>query len=93
MNRRDIIVQPVVSEKSFAGSDKGTYMFRVQKASSKTEIKKEIERRFKVKVASVNALNVRGKKVNDWQRRKSSYRQDYKKAFITLKSGTIEIFK
>ncbi len=93
MKAAEIILQPVVSEKSFASSDKGTYMFRVLKTATKKEIENEIERRFKVKVAEVRTLSLRGKKVNDWQHRKSSYRQDFKKAVVTLKSGTIDIFK
>jgi large subunit ribosomal protein L23 len=87
---RDVILSPVVSEKSYALIDDGKYTFVVDPRSNKTEIKLAIEKIFNVKVDSVNTLNRTGKK----QRTKFGIgkRKDTKRAIVTLKSGTIDIF-
>ena len=87
---RDVILAPVVSEKSYSLIDDGKYTFVVDPRSNKTEIKLAIEKIFGVKVASVNTLNRTGKK----QRTKFGIgkRKDTKRAIVTLKSGTIDIF-
>ena len=58
---RDIIIAPVVSEKSYGLIDQGKYTFIVDPRSNKTEIKLAIEKIFGVQVASVNTLNKQGK--------------------------------
>ena len=87
---RDIIVSPVVSEKSYGLIDEGKYTFVVAPDANKTEIKLAIEKIFNVKVASVNTLNRTGKT------RRTKFgigkRKDTKRAIVTLKSGTIDIF-
>jgi large subunit ribosomal protein L23 len=87
---RDVILAPVVSEKSYSLIDDGKYTFVVDPRSNKTEIKLAIEKIFNVKVGSVNTLNRTGKK----QRTKFGIgrRKDTKRAIVTLKSGTIDIF-
>jgi len=87
---RDVILAPVVSEKSYSLIDDGKYTFVVDPRSNKTEIKLAIEKIFNVKVGSVNTLNRAGKK----QRTKFGIgkRKDTKRAIVTLKSGTIDIF-
>jgi large subunit ribosomal protein L23 len=87
---RDVILAPVVSEKSYGLIDDGKYTFVVDPRSNKTEIKLAIEKIFGVKVASVNTLNRTGKK----QRTRFGIgkRKDTKRAIVTLKSGTIDIF-
>jgi large subunit ribosomal protein L23 len=87
---RDVILAPVVSEKSYGLIDDGKYTFVVDPRSNKTEIKLAIEKIFGVKVASVNTLNRTGKK----QRTKFGIgkRKDTKRAIVTLKSGSIDIF-
>jgi large subunit ribosomal protein L23 len=87
---RDIIFSPVVSEKSYGLIDEGKYTFVVAPDSNKTEIKLAIEKIFKVEVASINTLNRTGKK----QRTKFGIgkRKDTKRAIVTLKSGSIDIF-
>ena len=87
---RDIIIAPVVSEKSYNLIDDGKYTFVVDPRSNKTEIKLAIEKIFGVKVASVNTLNRTGKH----QRTKFGIgkRKDTKRAIVTLKSGSIDIF-
>ncbi|MEI6591528.1 MAG: 50S ribosomal protein L23, partial [Actinomycetes bacterium] len=56
-NPRDVIIKPIVSEKSYSLIDQGKYTFEVDPRSNKTEIKQAIENIFKVEVASVNTLN------------------------------------
>ena len=87
---RDIILKPVVSEKSYGLIDDGKYTFEVDPRSNKTEIKLAVEKIFNVKVASVNTLNRTGKL------RRTRFgigkRKDTKRAIVTLKSGSIDIF-
>ena len=58
----DVILKPVVSEKSYAASDRGQYTFVVAPDANKVQIKQAIEEIFKVKVTNVNTLNRAGKK-------------------------------
>ena len=87
---RDVIIKPIISEKSYALIDEGKYTFEVDPRSNKTEIKQAVESIFKVKVSSVNTMNRVGKE------RKTRFglgkRKDTKRAIVTLKSGTINIF-
>ena len=87
---RDIILSPVVSEKSDNLIDDGKYTFTVDPRANKTEIKLAIEKIFNVRVASVNTLNRTGKT------RRTKFgpgkRKDTKRAIVTLKSGSIDIF-
>lgn len=87
---RDIIIAPVVSEKSYRLIDDGKYTFVVDPRANKTEIKLAIEKIFDVKVASVNTLHRPGKT----RRTKfgTGKRKDTKRAIVTLKSGSIDIF-
>ena len=87
---RDIILSPVVSEKSYGLIDQGKYTFEVDPRSNKTEIKFAIEKIFNVKVASINTLNKKGKT----RRTKfgTGKRKDTKRAIVSLKSGSIDIF-
>jgi large subunit ribosomal protein L23 len=89
-NPRDIIIKPIISEKSYALIDEGKYTFEVDTRSNKTEIKQAIEEIFSVKVESINTLNRVGKT------RKTRFgmgkRKDTKRAIVSLKSGSIDIF-
>ena len=87
---RDIIVSPVVSEKSYGLIDEGKYTFVVAPDANKTEIKLAIEKIFNVKVASVNTLNRQGKTRRT--RFGMGKRKDTKRAIVTLSSGSIDIF-
>ena len=87
---RDIILAPVVSEKSYSLIDDGKYTFEVDPRSNKPEIKLAIEKIFNVKVASVNTLNRNGKTRRT--RFGAGKRKDTKRAIVTLKSGSIDIF-
>ena len=90
---RDIILEPVVSEKAYDGIDAlNAYTFLVDKRANKTEIRQAIEEIFDVKVRRVNTINRKGKK------RRYGYkigrRPDTKRAVVTLADGnSIDIFE
>ncbi|MFC7432281.1 MULTISPECIES: 50S ribosomal protein L23 [unclassified Agrococcus] len=87
---RDIILRPIVSEKSYSLIDRGSYTFEVDPRASKTEIRLAIEKIFGVKVERVNTLNRQGKT------RRTKFglgkRKDTKRAIVTLRAGSIDIF-
>ena len=89
-NPRDILLAPVVSEKSYGLLDEGKYTFIVDPRANKTEIKIAVESVFGVKVDSVNTLNRKGKT------RRTKFglgkRKNTKRAIVTLKEGSIDIF-
>lgn len=92
MNAYDIIIRPVLSEKSYAGIPVKTYTFEVAKNANKVEIKKAIEEIFNVKVEKVTTANMKGKLRR--QGRTQGYTPNWKKAVVTLKSDSksIEFF-
>ena len=87
---RDVIIAPVVSEKSYGLIDEGKYTFVVDPRANKTEIKIAVENVFGVKVSSVNTLNRKGKTRRT--RFGPGKRKDTKRAIVTLREGTIDIF-
>ena len=87
---RDVILSPVVSEKSYGLIDNGKYTFVVDPRSNKTEIKLAIEKIFNVQFASINTLNKKGK--TNRTKFGMGKRKDTKRAIVTLKSGSIDIF-
>lgn len=87
---RDIIVRPVISEKSYNLIDEGKYTFEVDPRANKTEIKLAIEKIFNVQVATINTLNRQGKTRRT--RFGMGKRKDTKRAIVSLKSGSIDIF-
>lgn len=90
-NPRDIILKPVVSEKSYNLADEGKYTFIVDPRSNKTEIKNAIQSIFGVKVESVNTVNRKGKTRRT--RAGQGKRKDTKRAIVSLAAGeTIDIF-
>jgi large subunit ribosomal protein L23 len=92
MKERDIIIRPLLSEKSYADIANKKYVFVVAKKSNKTEIKLAIEKLFDVQVESVNTVNCRGKLKR--MGRNEGFTPAYKKAIVQLKadSKTIEFF-
>ena len=90
-NPRDVLLRPVVSEKSYGLLDEGKYTFVVSPDANKTQIKQAVEEVFRVKVTGVNTLNRQGK------RRRTRFgwgkRVDTKRAIVTLVEGDrIDIF-
>ena len=92
MVAHDIIVRPILSEKSYADIANKKYTFEVAKEANKTNVKKAVEEIFKVKVESVNISNVYGKIKR--QGRHEGLTGSYKKAIVQLTSDskTIEFF-
>lgn len=91
-NARDVIIAPVLSEKTYALMEQDTYTFFVNRSANKTQIKIAVEEIFGVKVASVNTVNREGKR----KRSRTGFgkRNDTKRAYVTLRegSGSIDIF-
>ena len=89
---RDVIIRPIVSEKSYAGLERNRYTFVVRKDSNKTEIKEAVQAIWDVQVLSVNTMNRKGKTKRRGITR--GKRSDQKRAIVTLAEGdTIEIFE
>ncbi len=92
MNSYDIIIKPILSEKSFSGIQMKRYTFKVAKNATKVDIKRAVEEVFGVEVEKVNTVNVQGK----IKRRGATEgkRPDYKKAIVQLteSSKSIEFF-
>ena len=90
---QDIILKPVITEKSMDDLQTGKYTFKVAKDANKSEIKKAVEELFDVKVAKVNTMNCNGraKRVGRFYGKTP----DWKKAIITLTEGSkaIEFFE
>ena len=90
-NPRDILVRPIVSEKSYSLMDEGKYTFEVDPRANKTEIKIAVEQIFGVKVASVNTINRKGKTRRT--RFGMGKRKDVKRAIVTVAGGeAIDVF-
>ncbi len=89
---RDIVIRPIVSEKSYGGLERNTYTFLVAPRANKTEIKEAIQQIWNVRVLNVNTMNRKGKV--KLTRLGTGRRPDQKRAVVTLAAGdTIEIFE
>ena len=91
---RDIIIKPVVSEKSYAAYDGNVYTFVVAPDANKIEIRKAVEELFATKVASVRTVNRKGKRKRNRTSGVWSARATRKRAIVTLAAGeeSIDIF-
>ena len=97
MNRdpRDVIIRPVVSEKSYAAYDANVYTFVVADDANKIEIKHAVEKSYGVTVVKVNTINVDGKRKFRYTAKGiiEGRSQSYKKAIIKLQAGeTIDFY-
>jgi large subunit ribosomal protein L23 len=91
-SHRDVIIRPMVSEKSYAGLEQNRYTFLVHTGAKKTEIKEAVQAIWKVRVLHVNTINRKGK-VKRFRTTKGK-RPDEKQAVVTLAEGdSIEIFE
>ena len=90
----DVIIRPIITERSMAGAADKKYVFEVAPGAGKIEIKKAVEEIFGVKVAKVNTLNMQGKEKR-MGARPAGRRPSWKKAMVTLTadSKTIEFFE
>lgn len=91
-NARDILIRPLITERTTMLMQEGKYVFVVPKTANKIEISAAVQEVFKVKVAAVNTVNVLGKRKR--MGRTEGKRSDYKKAIVKLAPGeTIEFFE
>ncbi len=93
MTAQEIIIRPIITEKTMAGVQEKKYTFEVAKAATKIDIARAVEELFGVKVSKVNTLHVRGRMRR--QGRFEGYTRSWKKAVVTLTeaSKTIEFFE
>ncbi|MFW2512951.1 50S ribosomal protein L23 [Demequina sp. SO4-13] len=90
-NPRDILIRPIVSEKSYSLMDAGKYTFEVDPRANKTEIKIAVQQIFGVKVVSVNTINRKGKTRRT--RFGMGKRKDVKRAIVTVGEGdALDVF-
>ena len=91
---RDVIIRPVVSEKSYAAYDGNVYTFVVAPDANKVEIRQAVESIFDVKVRKVNTLNRSGKRKRNRRTGVFGKRADTKRAIVSLAEGqTIEFLE
>ena len=91
---RNIIIRPVVSEKSYGLLDNGVYTFVVDPRATKIEISQAVETIFNVRVAKVNTLNRKGKRKRNRRSATFGTRPDTKRAIVTLApGGRIDLFE
>jgi large subunit ribosomal protein L23 len=91
---RDVIIEPVVSEKSYALLDRNVYTFRVHPDASKPEIADAVGQIFNVRVTKVNTLNRQGKRKRNRRTWTWGTRPNHKRAIVTLAEGdSIDLFK
>ena len=82
----DIVLSPVITEKGTRLTDEqNKFLFKVSPSANKIEIRRAVEQIYKVKVAAVNTMNVRGKTRR--YRASRGKESDWKKAVVTLKEG------
>ena len=90
---RDVIIEPIVSEKSYGLLEENVYTFKVHPSASKPEIKDAVEHIFGVRVTKVNTLNRKGKRKRNRRNFTYGQRPDTKRALVTLAEGdSIELF-
>ena len=91
---RDVIIRPIVSEKSFTLLEQNVFAFEVQKSASKPEIRDAVETIFDVSVLKVNTLNRKGKLKRNRRTPTMTKRPYGKRAYLTLAEGdSIELFE
>ncbi len=91
MEARDIIIRPIISERSYDMIELNRYTFEVAKSARKIQIAQAVEEIFDVKVIKVNTMNVSGKPKR--VRYQKGLSRSWKKAIVTLKEGdSIELF-
>ena len=91
---RDVILRPVVSEKSYALQEEGVYVFVVHPDANRTQVRQAVETSFNVRVAKVNTLNRKGKRKRNRKRATFGKRPDTKRAIVTLQGDDrIDLFE
>ena len=91
---RDVILEPVVSEKSYGLLERNVYTFKVHPSASKPEIRDAVQSVFGVTVLKVNTLNRKGKRKRNRRTGGWGHRPDTKRALVTLAEGdSIDLFE
>ena len=90
---RDIIIAPIVSEKSYELIEAGVYTFQVHPSASKPEIRDAVESIWGVDVLKVNTLNRKGKRKRTRGTNRVGSKSDTKRAIVTLAAGEIPLFE
>ena len=91
---RDVILEPVVSEKSYGLLEDNVYTFKVDTGASKPEIRDAVQAIFGVKVVKVNTLNRKGKRKRNRKSFTYGTRPNTKRALVTLAEGdSIDLFE
>jgi len=90
---RDIIIAPIVSEKSYELIESGVYTFQVHTSASKPEIRDAVESIWGVEVSKVNTLNRAGKKKRTRGTNRVGSKPATKRAIVTLAAGEIPLFE
>ena len=89
-----VLIRPVVSEKSYGLMDNNVYVFVVDPSATKVDVRRAVERAFKVRVDSVNTLNRKGKTRRNRRTNTVGHRPDTKRAIVTLHEGdSIDLFE
>ena len=90
---RDIILAPVISEKTYDQMEMGTYVFKVDPRASKPEIRDAVEAIWDVEVLKVNTINRKGKSTRVRNSNRRGSKPDSKRAIVTLAAGEIPLFE
>ncbi|MGA8725916.1 MAG: 50S ribosomal protein L23 [Acidimicrobiales bacterium] len=90
----NILIRPVVSEKSYSLMDENVYVFVVDPSATKIDVRHAVEQTFGVKVDKVNTLNRKGKVKRNRRTNTVGHRADTKRAIVTLREGdSIDLFE
>ncbi len=93
MKKNDVIIRPIITEKSISDASSRKFTFMVEKTADKTAIKKAIEEKFKVNVVGVFTLIIKGRTQRAGTRRKEIAKPSWKKAIVQLaKDQKIDLF-
>ncbi len=91
---QNVLIRPVVSEKSYALMDENVYVFVVDPAATKIDVRNAVEQAFNVHVDNVNTLNRKGKTRRNRRNNTIGHRPDTKRAIVTLRQGdSIDLFE
>ena len=90
----NVLIRPVVSEKSYGLMDENVYVFVVDPAATKIDVRHAVEQAFGVRVVNVNTLNRKGKTKKNRKNNTIGHRSDTKRAIVTLHEGdSIDLFE
>ena len=90
----NVLIRPVVSEKSYSLMDENVYVFVVDPSATKVDVRHAVEQAFGVKVEKVNTLNRKGKVKRNRRTNTVGHRADTKRAIVTLREGdSIDLFE